>query len=117
MRNNGVLLSYIQREAQKIGAIQLAGNLDREIEHAIVVGVGPGTMMAGGAVSGTHDLKEGDYVLVKARQIRKPSVSAPEQITEMRVPVVLDGKTYSLVDESQIIMSIDRPAKAVELHA
>lgn len=115
MRNNGVLLKYVQRENQKIGAIQLAGHIDREIEHAIVVGVGPGVISAAGGQAGTHDLKERDYVLVHARQIRKPSAQAQEVVTEKRVPIMLDGETYSLVDESQIIMVIERAAPAMTI--
>jgi co-chaperonin GroES (HSP10) len=111
MRGNGVLIRALQRKAQKIGSIELAGHLDREIDHAVVMGVGPGLISAAGGRPDTHDLKEGDYVLVHIRMIRKVSASAPEQVTEKYVPLVVEGEPLPLkiVDQSQIIAILEGP--------
>ena len=107
MRGNSILVNPLRREPQKVKGIQLSGPLDREIDHAIVLAVGPGLIAAAGGRPDTHDLKEGQYVLVHACMIRKPSPQAPEQIVEKYVPVVVGNETYKIVDQSQIIAILE----------
>lgn len=108
VRNNNVLLQVIQRKPQQVKGIELAGHLDREIDHALVLAVGPGLISAAGGRADTFDLKEGDYVMAHMRMIRKPSPQAPEQTVEKFVPIVVDNETLKIVDQSQIIAVVDK---------
>jgi co-chaperonin GroES (HSP10) len=107
MRGNNVLLQIIQRKPQRVKGIELAGHLDREIDHALVRGVGPGLIGAAGGRADTFDIREGDYVMAHMRQIRK-GPQGQEQVGEKRVAIVVDDETLSIVDQSQIIAIVDK---------
>jgi co-chaperonin GroES (HSP10) len=110
MRGSNVMVRLIQRESQKIGTIEIAGHLDREMQQADVLAVGPGDTTAR-TLSTTHDLKPGQRVVVHIRSIRKPAATAPEQITERSVRFVHEGETYYIVCEDQIGMILRQPGE------
>lgn len=109
MRGNSVLVRIMQRKTQKIGEIEIAGHLDREIEEVEILGSGPGVVSAAGAVPETRDLHAGDHAIAHMRSIRKAAPHAPETIQEKRIPFVYASETLSIIDQSQIIAILPNP--------
>lgn len=109
MRGNQVLVRLIQKETQKIGDIEIAGHLDREMQQALVLAVGPGIPIVAGHAPMIHDLKPGQHVVIRTRSIRKPAQTAPEQVTEYRIAFVHQGETLSIFDEALVGMILREP--------
>lgn len=61
-RGSAVIVKYIVKESEKVGAIVIPGNLDKEMCQARVISVGPGL-----PDSPTKDLQVGSCVLVRWR--------------------------------------------------
>lgn len=113
VRGENVLLRILQKQDQKAGNIVIPGHLESEIEHAIVVGYGPGIVSAAGGIAGTHDLHDGDYVLAHTKVVRK-TPDGRMQYSEKRVPITIDGQTLYLVDQSQIIAILTKPELRID---
>ena len=111
MRHSNVLVRLLQKKTQKIGSIEIAGQMDRELDQCLVLAVGPGDTTAK-TVSSTADLKPGQIVVAQVRSIRKPAASALEQITERRVAFVYKGETLSILEDAQIGMILQEPTEA-----
>jgi co-chaperonin GroES (HSP10) len=112
LRGNQVLVRLIQKEQQKIGNIEIAGHMDREMQQALVLAVGPGVPVVAGYAPAIQDLEPGQMVIIRVRSIRKPAATAPEQITEYRVAFVYKNETLSVFDENLVGMILRQPTEA-----
>ena len=66
-RNTLVILRLTEKPEEKVGKLTIVGS-DGLYTEAEVMAVGPGSVMAAGAVSETFDLKEGQRVFVQHKR-------------------------------------------------
>jgi hypothetical protein len=105
MRNNFVLVRVLQKQAQKIGNIEIAGALDREIEQVEILSVGLGVISAAGGRADTYDLNPGDLALAQMKTFRK-GPGGVDQFQEKQVKLVFEGEALAIIEQYQIIAVI-----------
>lgn len=109
MRGSNVLVRTLQKKTQRVGNIELAGALDREIDQVLILAVGPGDVTAS-VRSTTFDLQPGQICAAQVRSIRKPNAAnAPEQVVERAVKFVHNEETLSILSEDQIGIILRQP--------
>lgn len=98
-RNTLVVVRLIEQATKTVGAIVVPTNNDQYCE-AEILAVGPGNVAAGGGRSETFDLKAGQYVWVKAREVRQVG----NQFHKMELGTVYQSgeQKYMMIEQSTI---------------
>jgi co-chaperonin GroES (HSP10) len=103
-RNTLVAVELIEIKEKKIGNITLPTNSELYCE-GIVLAVGPGNINAAGARTETHDLHEGDRVLVKRYEVRPHGQGLAK--SEAGIKFVLGGKEHMLFEQTSLVAVLD----------
>lgn len=98
-RGSSVILCYVVKESEKVGAIVLPGQLDKEVIEALVISVGPGL-----PDSPTKDLSVGDRVLVRYRSFAGDPKMI--QFRPLGIALVRDRQTYHIHGQTDILAKI-----------
>jgi co-chaperonin GroES (HSP10) len=119
-RNTLVVLRLITKSTRRVGQITVPTGNDLYTE-AEVMAVGPGNVSAAGGRSETFDLAVGQLVFLKHKS------DSPRGKIDQFVPYVHDGKTFAMVEQTQVLgilaepgkwtAEADEPAKSLILHA
>jgi co-chaperonin GroES (HSP10) len=96
-RNSLVVLRLIEKAVQQHGSLIIPATKENFCE-AEVMAVGPGTVAAAGGISETIDLKPGQLVFVNHK---KPTQGG--NTVYAGIPYRLDGKTYFIFEQTQVI--------------
>ena len=102
-RNTLVLLRRVEeKEEKKVGRVIVVTQQDLFADF-IVVAVGPGTKLTGGARSETHDVNVGDRVYVRYRDPGHDH--GGNQTLNVAGPTILDdeGKPLLLLEQTRIV--------------
>jgi co-chaperonin GroES (HSP10) len=107
-----VVLDLIAKAERKQGSITVPTHNDKFCE-AIVMAVGPGNSMAGGARPETFDLKVGQRVLVTHKMPGREELTGQQVLKPTGLPYVDGEKTYTLIEERYILGILDQPEPAI----
>jgi len=112
-RNTLVTVAPIEQAEKKVGDIVLPGTSSQQYRQCEVLDVGPGMATRKDELSTCRDLRRGQLVLVQTHSQRRLSQDAVglEPIgLEYRTD---DGRDVVLVDQSQIVAILKKPAGAL----
>lgn len=102
-RGTFVVLDLIEQAERKAGAITVPTFNDKFCE-AIVMAVGPGNSMAGGARAETFDLQVGQRVMVNHKTMTRNQTAVNGVSLELNgIPYRNGDKTYLMVEERFVI--------------
>lgn len=117
-RNTAVVLRLIETSAEKKkGAIITLTN--RELySEAEVIAVGPGNIAAAGGVSETGDLKIGQKVFVKSKEMVRSPVGGGPTPQIAGIPFEENGTTYHIFEQMSIlgILGLYNPAEDLTIN-
>ena len=97
-RNNFVVLRLIEKVNRQHGSLVIPATKENYTE-AEVIAVGSGSISAQGGRVDTHDLRPGQLVFVQHKRQAGPQ----GQTAYVGIPYNVEGKSYFLFDESQIV--------------
>jgi co-chaperonin GroES (HSP10) len=98
-RGSSVIVKYIVVESEKVGAIVIPGQLDKEMIEAEIISVGPGL-----PDSPTKDLTAGERVLVRYRSFAGDPKMI--QFRPLGIPVVRNRQTYHIHNQSEVLCKL-----------
>lgn len=107
-RGNFVLAQIVEQVERKVGGITMPAGEDCYCE-AEIVAVGPGNILAAGALPDTHDLKPGQRVWLNHRRARE-GAGGLRSFHPMGITYIQDGKTFFLFDQMSILGIIAQPS-------
>lgn len=106
VRNTLVLVRLYEKPEQQVGKITVP-NLNELYTEAEVLGVGPGTQIAAGSISETHDLKVGQRVQVKHKNVDHRGTNFPPNIAGIKF--IQNGETLYIFEQASIIGILAEP--------
>lgn len=100
-RNHLVVVKLIEQVQKTVGKLVIPTNGEKYCE-AEIVAVGPGTIAAEGGRSETHDLKPGQRVLVRFKEIVAQQVGPPA-LEIAGIPYRVGDVTYHVFPQERIV--------------
>lgn len=109
-RNTLVLVRLYEKPEQQVGKITVP-NLNELYTEAEVLAIGPGTQVAAGAISETHDLAVGQRVQVKHKNVDHRGPKFPANIAGIKF--VQNGEVLHIFEQASIIGILAEPGSFV----
>lgn len=112
MRNSLVLVRVLEKKEEQVGAITVPQSAEGLFTEGEVLDVGPGSVSAEGGRSETFDLKPGQRVFLKARELR-PGPDGRSGLTRLAgIEYVRNGELLHIFEQSSVVAIITEPGEA-----